>query len=153
VNSKEMALDFIKRVGPNVSIKMHFCSIRAKDYYQLKSRYLRRAKTIKLPHEEITKEGLLMYAQIEGKRENLTKFNNLLINQHKTPKKFIFFDENSIKMPYRLVLSETFMSLLTEYNLDCNIIEIIPFREKEYFQITESTPISVFIKEQDPHED
>ena len=152
VNSREMALDFIKRMAPNVSIKMHFCSIRAKDYYQLKSRYLRRARTIKLPHEEITKDGLLMYAQIEGKRENLAKINDLLINQHKIPKKSIVFDENTIKMPYRMVLSKKFISLLSEYNLPCNIIEILPFREKDYFQITESTPINVFIQELDPHE-
>ena len=152
VNSREMAIDFIKRVGPNVSLKMHFCSIRAKDYYQLKSRYLRRARTIKLPHEEITKEGLLMYAQIEGKRENLVKFNDLLKNQHKVPKESIIFGENAIKMPYRMVLSKKLRSLLNECNLDCSIIEIIPFRKKDYFQITESTPIDVFIKEQDSHE-
>jgi pyruvate formate-lyase activating enzyme-like uncharacterized protein len=139
-------------MGLNVSIKMHFCSIRAKDYYQLKSRYLRRARTIKLPHEEITKEGLLMYAQIEGKRENLTKINDLLINQLKIQKKSVVFDEDTIKMPYRMVLSKKFMSLLKEYDLNCNIIEIIPFREKDYFQITESTPINVFIQELDSHE-
>jgi len=153
VNSQEIALDFIKRVGPNVSIKMHYCSIRAKDYYQLKSRYLRRARTIKLPYEEITEEGLLMYAQIEGKRENLTKFNDLLINQYKIPKKSINFVENAIKMPYRMILSEKFISLLKKYNLDCKILEIIPFREEDYFQITESTPITVFKREQDLYED
>ena len=148
-----MALDLIKKVGPKVSIKMHFCSIKAKDYYQLKSRYLRRAITIKLPHEEITKEGLLMYAQIEGKRENLTTLNDLLLNKHKIPKKLVSFEGDTIKMPYRMVLREKFISLLNEHKLDCNIIEIIPFREKEYFQITESTPIKIFIQEQEPHED
>ena len=152
LNSQEMALDFIKRMGPKVSMKMHFCSIRAKDYYQLKSRYLRRARTIKLPHEEITKEGLLMYAQIEGKRENLARINELLTNQHKIPKKSIAFDEHTIKLPYRKVLNKKFISLLKEYNLHCNIIEIIPFREKDCFQITESTPINVFMQELDSYE-
>ena len=40
-NSKEMALKLIKKLVNNVSIKIHFCTIRAKDYYQLKNRYLR----------------------------------------------------------------------------------------------------------------
>lgn len=153
VNSREMALDLIKKIAPHVSIKMHFCSIKAKDYYQLKSRYLRRARTIKLPHEEITEEGLLMYAQIEGNSENLTAFNDMLLTQHKIPEKFVFFEGDTIKMPYRMVLNGKFMSLLNEYKLDCKILEIIPFREKEYFQITESTPIKIFIQEQDLHED
>ena len=153
VNSREMALDLINRVAPNVSIMMHFCSIKAKDYYQLKSRYLRRARTIKLPHEEITEEGLLMYAQIEGNFEILTKFHDMLLNKFDVPKNLILFEENTIKMPYRMVVNDKFISLLNEYKLDCTILEIIPFREKEYFQITESTPIKIFIQEQNTHED
>ena len=152
VNSREMALDLINRVAPNVSIKMHFCSIKAKDYYQLKSRYLRRARTIKLPHEEITEEGLLMYAQIEGNFESLTKFHDTLLNKLGVPKNLILFEEDTIKMPYRMVLNDKFISLFNEYKLVCNILEIIPFREKEYFQITESTPLNIFIQEQDPHD-
>ena len=152
VNSREMALDLINRVAPNVSIKMHFCSIKAKDYYQLKSRYLRRARTIKLPHEEITEEGLLMYAQIEGNFEILTKFHDTLLNKLGVPKNLILFEEDTIKMPYRMVLNDKFISLFNEYKLACNILEIIPFREKEYFQITESTPLNIFIQEQDPHD-
>ena len=152
VNSREMALDLINRVAPNVSIKMHFCSIKAKDYYQLKSRYLRRARTIKLPHEEITEEGLLMYAQIEGNFEILTKFHDTLLNKLGVPKNLILFEEDTIKMPYRMVLNDKFISLFNEYKLVCNILEIIPFREKEYFQITESTPLNIFIQEQDPHD-
>jgi hypothetical protein len=153
VNSRKMALDLIKKVAPHVSIKMHFCSIIAKDYYQLKSRYLRRAKTIKLPHEEITEEGLLMYAQIEGNSEKLTEFNDLLLNQYQIPRKLILYEGDIIKLPYRMVTTEQFVSSLDEYKLDCNIIEIIPFREKAYFQITESTPIKIFIEELNPHED
>ncbi len=149
VNSREMALDLIERISPKVSIKMHFCSILAKDYYQLKSRYLRRARTIKLPYEEITEEGLLMYAQVEGNLENLTKFNESLLNKNIFPKKFIFFDNNSIKLPYRMTLNDKFLTLLNEYKLDCNILEIIPFREKECFQITESTPINIYMQELD----
>ena len=54
-------------------------------------------------------------------------------------------------MPYRAVLNDKFVLLLDEYKLTCNILEIIPFREKEYFQITESTPIKIFLQEQDYH--
>jgi len=153
VNSREMALDLIQTVGPHVSIKMHYCSIRAKDYYQLKSRYLRRAKTIKLPHEEVTKEGLLMYAQIEGNKDNLALFHEVLLKHLKISLKLISFEGDVIKLPYRMILNDTFISILSEYNLECNIIEMIPFREKDYFQITESTPIKTFIQEKNTHED
>ena len=77
VNSYEVAIDLMKNLSNKVSIKMHFCLIHSKDYYQLKNRYLRRAKNIKLPFEVITEEGLLMFAQIEGNRDDIEKFSNI----------------------------------------------------------------------------
>ena len=38
-NSRESALYLIQKIAPKTSIKIHFCSIRAKDFYQLKNRY------------------------------------------------------------------------------------------------------------------
>ncbi len=74
VKSQESALDLIKDLNKHVSLQIHFCSTAAKDYFQLKNRYLRRAKNIRLSYEVITDEGLLIFAQLEGNKGDLDKF-------------------------------------------------------------------------------
>lgn len=144
--SKEMGLNLIKKMALKVSIKIHFCSIIAKDYYQLKNRYLRRARSIKLPYEQITDEGLLLYAQIEGDAKNLTNAYNMLLNYSMISRKSIFFNKRSIRLPVHIALNEKFISLLDEHQLKGYIIEKIPFRAP-YSQITEQTPIKIFKQE------
>ncbi len=143
VNSREFAFDLIKRLALKVSIKLHFCSIIAKDHYQLKNRYLRRARTIKLPYEDITEEGLLLYAQIEGEKRHLMRTHSILKSKFKISKKYVNFDGSIIKLPVQFALNEKFINLLDEYELNGYIVEIIPFRAP-YTQITEKTPIKVF---------
>ncbi|MFX1302781.1 MAG: radical SAM protein [Promethearchaeota archaeon] len=147
VNSQESAIDLIQKLGPKTSIKMHFCSIKAKDYYQLKNRYIRRAKNIKLPFEVITEEGLLVFAQIEGETKELDKFYNILVSDLKVHEKFISYDKIKIKIPFYIVIEEQIISLLEAYDLKGYIIETTPFRLLKYQQITEKTPIKVFKKE------
>ncbi|MFW9782046.1 MAG: 4Fe-4S cluster-binding domain-containing protein [Candidatus Heimdallarchaeota archaeon] len=146
-NSKEIALTLLKEIYPKVSLKIHFCTTRAKDYWQLKERYLRRAKSIRKPFEEITEDGLLVYAQIEGSKNNLNKLNELLLNKIKMPQKYIFYDEQKIRIPITFALEEKFIDLLDNYKLQGFIVEITPFREEQYTQITEKTPIKVFKEE------
>ena len=147
INSKEAALILLKKLAPIVSIKIHFCSIRAKDFHQLKNRYSRRAKSIKLPYEEITKEGLLLFAQIEGKSENLSKLNEVLLSEFKIPKKFILKEQKTIKLPYYIAIEDQLIALLDEFKIEGYIMEITPFRQIIYQQITEKTPIKVYKQE------
>jgi pyruvate formate-lyase activating enzyme-like uncharacterized protein len=126
---------------------MHFCSIRAKDYYQLKNRYYRRAKNIRLPYEVLTEEGLLLYSQIEGSVKNLEEFHTILISSLKIPEKYIFFDNKEIKVPFYFSIEDNFIHLLEEYDLKGYVIEITPFRESKYQQITEKTPLKIFKEE------
>jgi hypothetical protein len=144
--SKEMALDLLKKIAPNTSLIIHFCTIPAKDHYQLKNRYIRRAKAIKLPYEEITAEGLLIYARIEGEKEILSTVKPIVMNKFKLTKKYIDFNENVIKLPYYLAMERDFLDLLEKYQLKGYIEEIIPFRG-EYCQITEKTPLKIFRQE------
>ncbi|MFW9770586.1 MAG: 4Fe-4S cluster-binding domain-containing protein [Candidatus Thorarchaeota archaeon] len=146
-NSKEIALTLLKEIYPKVSLKIHFCTTRAKDYWQLKERYLRRAKSIRKPFEEITEDGLLVYAQVEGSKDNLNKLNELLLNKIKMPQKYIFYDEQKIRIPITFALEEKFIDLLDNYKLQGFIVETTPFREEQYTQITEKTPIKVFKEE------
>jgi pyruvate formate-lyase activating enzyme-like uncharacterized protein len=147
VNSYEFGVEFLNNLSKKVSIKMHFCSIRSKDYQQLKKRYLRRAKNIRLPFEVITEEGLLIYAQIEGHYEDLEKFYTLLVTELKTDKKLLLLSENDLKMPFYLSLEDQTIFLINDFHLKGFIVEMTPFREAKYQQITEKTPIKLF-KEQ-----
>lgn len=145
-NSKEMAMALIKRLAPKTSLKIHFCTIRAKDYHQLKNRYLRRANTIKLPYEEITDDGLLIYALIEGSEDILAVVKTLMVSKFKIPKELISIEKNNIKLPYYIALTDKFIEFLDDKKLEGFIEEIIPFRGKNC-QITERTPLRVFLKE------
>lgn len=146
-HSKEMALAFLQEHLHKVSLKIHFCTINAKDYWQLKERYLRRAKSIKMPFEQITEDGLLLYAQIEGSKQNLDKLIENLLNKIKMPQSYIFYDKQKIKIPVIFTLEEKFIEILDDYKLNGFIIETTPFREEQYAQITEKTPIKVFKEE------
>jgi len=150
--SKKEAIPLIEDCILKTTLKMHYCSIKAKDYYQLKNRYLRRASNIKKPYEEVNKEGLLIYGQIEGNQADITKFKNYLINKSGMPKKLISFKQTSIQLPYYVLLDEVFLEFLKSFNLNGFIIESLPFNEideKQHRQITERTPIEVFKEEID----
>ena len=147
VNSHEVAIDLMKDLSNKVSIKMHFCPIHSKDYYQLKNRYLRRAKNIKLPFEVINEDGLLMFAQIEGNNDDLEKFNNILLSEMKINKNLIFFNGKDIKLPLSLSTDNQIISLFEKFKLKGYIVEMTPFRQQKYQQITEKTPIKLFKEE------
>ncbi|MFX0031178.1 MAG: radical SAM protein [Candidatus Hodarchaeota archaeon] len=146
-NSKKTALKLLKKIYPEVSMKIHFCSISAKDYWQLKERYLRRAKSIKKPFESINNDGLLLFAQIEGSEQSLFKLNELLLNKIRIPQKYVFYDKQKMKIPVAFALEERFIELLDQYKLQGFIVEITPFRDEKYMQITEKTPIKEFKEE------
>lgn len=147
INSQETGLDLIRKIGAKVSIKMHLCSIRAKDYYQLKNRYIRRAKNIKLPYEVITEEGLLVFGQIEGDKKELDKFYKNLLFNLRIQNKFISYDEKNIKIPFYISIKGQVLSILEKYQLKGFIVETTPFRLSKYQQITEKTPIELFKEE------
>ena len=147
INSQEIGLNLIRKIGAKVSIKMHLCSIRAKDYYQLKNRYIRRAKNIKLPYEVITEEGLLVFGQIEGDKKELDKFYKNLLFNLRIQNKFISYDEKNIKIPFYISIKDQVLSILEKYQLEGFIVETTPFRLSKYQQITEKTPIELFKEE------
>jgi pyruvate formate-lyase activating enzyme-like uncharacterized protein len=113
----------------------------------LRERYLRRAKTIKLPYEEINEDGLLIFAQIEGDKIKIKEFKNLLLNQLKVPRRFLSYDGLNIKLPLTFAIEEDLIKLIDKNNLKGYVVEITPFREEQYQQITEKTPIKVFNEE------
>ena len=145
--SKDEALKLIERISPKVSIKIHFCSIIAKDFWQLKERYYRRATSIKLPYEYVNEEGLLMFGQIEGSAQSLEEFYYFIQKENQIPDNLIEFKNNTIKLPLNIILNDKFLEYLNKFELKGYIIEMTPFRELEYCQITEKTPITIFKEE------
>lgn len=146
LGSREEAFRLLHAMKLQVSLKIHFCTIRAKDHFQLKARYRKRAEMIQKPYELITDEGLLLFAQIEGHPTNLEELKQLLIEEVQIPPNFLQFDGETLKLPLDLVLEDHFATFLDELFLKAYIVEIIPFRG-EYTQITEKTPIDVFKEE------
>jgi pyruvate formate-lyase activating enzyme-like uncharacterized protein len=146
-DSLQQSIELIERVAPKVSIKIHFCPIFAKDFWQLKERYKRRATNIKLPFEYINEEGLLMFGQIEGATNSLEEFKKFIQEQYQIPDAYLEFKNNLLKIPLTLALNKDFSYYLEQYMLNGFIIEMTPFREEEYCQITEKTPISLFKEE------
>ena len=146
-NSRKSAIKLIHGIAPKVSIKIHFCTIIAKDYWQLRERYLRRAKTVKLKYEEITREGLLLYALIEGEEKDIKEFCTLLLNELKVPQNFLSCEATTVKLPIKFAMEDRLLDLLNQHNLQGYIIEMTPFREEKYQQITEKTPIKLFKEE------
>ncbi|MHA2088164.1 MAG: hypothetical protein ACW972_07800, partial [Promethearchaeota archaeon] len=116
-------------------------------YYQLKNRYLRRAKNIKLPYEVITEEGLLIFAQIEGRKENLEKFYHLILSEMKIDEKLVVFNGDNIRVPFYISVDTQFVSIFESFQLIGYIVEMTPFRDLQHQQITEKTPINLFKKE------
>jgi len=147
LKSRESALSLINEIGPKVSIKIQFCSIKAKDYYQLRNRYIRRAKKIKLPFEVVNEDGLLIFAQIEGEIKALKSFYNFLLIQLKINEELVKFDKNNIKLPFYIAINEHFLTLLENHKIKGYIVEMTPFRIPKYQQVTEKTPIKLFKKE------
>ncbi|MHA2036422.1 MAG: radical SAM protein [Promethearchaeota archaeon] len=147
INSQQAALDLMKNLAKNVSLQIHFCSTTAKDYYQLKNRYLRRAKNIKLPYEVITEEGLLIFAQIEGRKENLENFYHLILSEMKIDEKLVVYNGDNIKVPFYISVDTQFVSIFESFQLIGYIVEMTPFRDLQHQQITEKTPINLFKKE------
>ncbi|MCK4380963.1 MAG: radical SAM protein [Candidatus Lokiarchaeota archaeon] len=147
IDSHEAGLVLIKNIGPQVSLKMHYCTIRAKDYYQLKNRYIRRAKKIKLPYEVINEEGLIIYGQIEGNLNELDEFYEFLLYKLKIQDKMISYNKKNIKIPFYISIEDQILTLIESYSLRGYIVEMIPFRLSKYQQITEKTPIKLFKKE------
>jgi pyruvate formate-lyase activating enzyme-like uncharacterized protein len=143
-NSKEVALDLVQRVADKVHLKIHLCTVITKDFWQLSMRYNRRAKSIKKSFEEITEEGLLIFASVEGNDQLLKLIKKYFIIDMKLPQKLFEVRNNEINFPIDIALSIKFQEFASKHGLKVNIVETTPFMETKYRQITEKTPLEVF---------
>ncbi len=146
-HSRKWAFELIQKMAPQVSMKMHFCTIYSKDYWQLKQRYQRRAKGVKQPHEFITPEGLLMYAQIEASNDHMKEIAYFLTNSLKISPIKIGIHGNIVTFPLEKIKDKRLIPFLEKNNYACYILETLPFKTKRDEYITEKTPLNVFLEE------
>jgi pyruvate formate-lyase activating enzyme-like uncharacterized protein len=146
-NSKKMALELIRRVEDKVQLKIHLCTVLTKDFWQLSERYNRRAKSIKKPFEEITEEGLLIFASVEGNQQALEFIKSHFISEMKLPQKLFEITNDEVNFPIDIALNNKFQEFALKHDLKIYIMETTPFMETKYRQITEKTPIDVFKEE------
>jgi hypothetical protein len=147
-DSKDYALDLIRKLADKISLKIHFCSIRSKDYWQLAKRYTRRAKSINKPYEEVTEDGLILFGQIESHKNNLSQFYQDLSRMVKNPSKNLKLDRNAIELPVKYILNKKIRLMVSKHDMQAFIVEKTPFIEDKYAQITEKIPLDVFLEEQ-----
>ncbi len=140
--SEQSALNLLKEVSNKTSLKIHYCPIILKDLYQLKNRYKRRARNIRKPYEVVTSAGLLVFAQIEGNQNNIRRFIDDFLSNLDVQKNLFSFEGSSLYLPWYIPIYREFLNVMNSYDLECFIIEGIPFRGN-LFQITEKTPINL----------
>ena len=146
-NSKKMALELIRRVEDKVQLKIHLCTVLTKDFWQLSERYNRRAKSIKKPFEEITEEGLLIFASVEGNQQALEFIKSYFISEMKLPQKLFEITNDEVNFPIDIALNNKFQEFALKHDLKIYIMETTPFIGSKYRQITEKTPIDVYKEE------
>lgn len=147
-DSRTYAFQLLNDLSSQVSIKMHFCTIASKDHWQLKKRYQRRAKGVKQPHEIITDEGLLMYAQFENlKKEGIKKVNLFLLNTLHIPQNKLKYEKETVLFPLQHTKNNQLVQFVENHGYKCYILETLPFEIKKSEFITEKTPLKVYLEE------
>lgn len=72
VGSEACGLRLVKKFATKI-FPIHYCTCKLKDAVQLSNRLKRRAKSIKQPHQLITKEGTLFFGEVHLPKEDNAK--------------------------------------------------------------------------------
>ena len=141
--SKEYALKFINEFKPRGGLTVHFCPAAVKDGVQIRERYLRRANHIKKEYETISDDGCLLFLEIQGSVQEVNALYDYLFYESKMPKNLLDFNptKGTLDLPEFLSNDENFLDLLNNYHVKAGIYEVLPFREPEFAEIREYTPI------------
>lgn len=141
--SLEFALslvDWYEKEGTG-RLSLHVCPIITKDQYQLKRRYLRRAKNTRKPFEIVTKDGTVLFARFEGKNdEEYSRFIAFLLSllkQNKT-KVQVYPESCMAYFSPKLLYNIKVKSFISENGLEDNVglVEALPFKQREECEFT-----------------
>jgi len=96
VGSQEMALRLVKKFATK-QFPIHYCTCKLKDTVQLANRLMRRAKSIKKPHQLITKEGTLYFGEVLcDTNEQAVSSMNRIADKFEIPQRLFFIQDNKI---------------------------------------------------------
>ena len=125
--SEKIAKEFMKWALKNISINVHFCTVRLKDGFQFKNRMIRTAKNIHKPHEIVTDEGLILTGIIQWKTET-EKLNliSLIDEYFEIPEDLIKINEEKKRIEIHWDILEESYQLFKDNKLECGIIQILP---------------------------
>ncbi len=144
--SSKLAEKILNKIPERYTISVHYCPISLKDGPQLRNRYIRRAKSIKKPFEEVSEDGTLIFLRVKGEVKNLKGFNIELLNESGVPSEMMELQIDTeppyLDLPWFLSEENEFIEALKEYDLKAGIIEALPFRG-ENFEICEYSPLNI----------
>jgi len=125
--SQETAYNIIEMVSKeDFKIGVHYCSSSFKDGIQLKNRILRRANNIVKKYEIITKDGTLLKGIIYSKTYSFKQQCDLLIQDFKIDKEYIFINKEKNRIELAIWLLEKIALSLKQKGFECYIVEEYP---------------------------
>ena len=132
LESEEFALKFIQSHAQS-PVSIHFCPVSLKDSIQTRQRYLRRARIVKRPYEEVTGEGLLLKGIIKGPPHILEELRNLLIEEVEVPPEMLYLAEGSsiLEGPAFLFAEKEVKQLIKMNELEAGIVETLPLDSRD----------------------
>ncbi|MHA1684530.1 MAG: radical SAM protein [Promethearchaeota archaeon] len=146
--SLESALDlmdwYVEEGRGNLSI--HFCPIITKDEYQLRNRYLRRAKNTRKPFELLTREGTVLFGRFDCKdKDECSRFVEDIRKAFKQGEGMIQVNSApaSVYFSPKLLKKKQFRSFVFKEGFDGQIglVETLPLSRREDFEC-EYTPFT-----------
>lgn len=113
--SDEIARRILKWAAKNTRLNVHYCPSALKDAVQLRNRLRRRALNVARPHEEITKDGLLIKGVIRGlPLRKLAAIRRLLIARYGIPAELIIVDKQKHRIELHWHVAEKIAGLEPE---------------------------------------
>ena len=125
--SEEIGKEFLKWALKNISINVHFCTVRLKDGFQFKNRMIRTAKNIQESHEIVTEEGLILTGIIQWKnKDEKLKILALVDEYFEIPEDLIKINDKEYRIEIHWELLEESFQLFKDNGLECGTIQILP---------------------------
>ena len=126
--SEETALRILEWCRENTEeISVHYCPSWIKDGVQLRNRFLRRARNVRKPYEEIDGEGLLVrgVAYLD-EMHNIEEVRNMLVKEYEVPEDMFEIDYFKKQVYTAWYIVEELAGELAKINIKSGIVKSHP---------------------------
>jgi pyruvate formate-lyase activating enzyme-like uncharacterized protein len=133
--SETEAIELLEWVAAETTLNVHYCPLALKDGPQLRNRFLRRAKNVAQPFEQITEEGLLVKGVIKPSSGfSLAKAVEIVIRIAGISKNDFWVNENRGQIETTTTLVKRFAKQLKAKGFTIGIVEEYPIARR--FQVS-----------------